>query len=478
MLQSYLEKDVAMQLKPLTVGPIIGETTTSRVRIWGRGAPSVVDGGPRRCFGVVRFKVYGDDDSQYLKPRYFKMNPNFDMTGIAIIDRLTPNSYYEYQMGYFYSDVELMDAPAQDIEWEKSNYGYFKTASDDDAQPRTFAIGSCRYLLNTFFGDFFDDRGDKTFRSIIRQIENDEIEYDQLIMMGDQIYADDLNILNPAVTISEFYKRYRDAFSQQYLRKLMSQTSTYMTLDDHEIENNWPENSSSKDWKTLFPNAVHAYQTYQLSHSPVIPIRSGRLRGTLQKMWYKYTDGCCDIFVTDTRTERRLGSVDEREIISTQQMQGLKRWLNDGSGRVKIIVTSVPFFPDSSSSRDKDKWSHFAKQRQELLSYIDSRDIAKVVFFSGDVHASFSGELILPSGNKIITVISSAFFWPYPHPSARKFKLKGIIDGGSIGECVLANFSQVVGDDNFTKVKVTPSEIQLGVYERKGDLCHKMTHKF
>jgi len=465
-----------MLLKPLTVGPIIGETTPTRVRIWGRGDTSVVDGGPRRCFGVVRFMEYGGNE--YLKPRFFKMNPNFDMTGIAIIDRLVPDSYYEYQMGFFYSDVELEDAPARDIDWDVANYGYFKTASDDDTQSRTFAIGSCRYLLNTFFGDFFDDRGDKTFRSIIRQIEEDGTEYDQLIMMGDQIYADDLNILNPAVTIPEFYKRYRDAFSQKYIRRLMSRTSTYMTLDDHEIENNWPANSSSKDWKTLFPNAVHAYQTYQLSHSPTIPIRSGRLQGTLQKLWYKYKDGCCDIFVTDTRTERQLGNPDTREIIGTQQMQALKRWLSDGSGRAKIIVTSVPFFPDTSSTSDKDKWSYFNRQRQEILSHIDSRAISKVVFFSGDVHASFSGELVLPGGNKIIAVVSSAFFWPYPHPSARKFKLKGSIDGGSIGECVLSNFSAVVGDDNFTKVKVTPNQIQLAVYERKGGLCHQMTHKF
>ncbi len=465
-----------MLLKPLTVGPIIGETTSSRVRIWGRGDTSIVDHGPRRCFGAIRFKEYGDE--QYLKPRFFKMNPNFDMTGIAIVDRLEPDSYYEYQMGYFYSDVELEDASAKDIDWDESNYSYFKTASDDDSQSRTFAIGSCRYLLSTFFGDFFDDRGDKTFRSINRQIDDEGVEFDQLIMMGDQIYADDLNLINPSVTLAEFYKRYRDAFSQKHIRQLMSRTSTYMTLDDHEIENNWPANSSSKDWKTLFPNAIHAYQAYQLSHSPTIPIRSGKLQGTLQKMWYKYADGCCDIFVTDTRTERQLGSPDTKEIISTQQMQGLKRWLNDGSGRTKIIVTSVPFFPDTSSSSDEDKWAYFARQRQEILSYIDSRNIAKVVFFSGDVHASFSGELLLPNGNKIIAVISSAFFWPYPHPSARKFKLKGTIDGGSIGECTLSNFSPVVGDDNFTRVSVTTRQIQVEVFRRKGELCHQMIHKF
>jgi len=267
-----------MRIKPLTVGPIVGETTPNRVRIWGRAETQLVDDGPRCCIGVIQYKEYGAED--YLKPKVFKMNPNFDGTGIAIVDKLDPNVFYEYQIGYFFSDVELEDASVKNVVWDDASYGYFKTASDIETDPRTIVMGSCRYLLNTFIGDFFDSRGDKTFRSINRLIDDDGVEVDQLIMMGDQIYADDLNILNPAVTIPEFYKRYRDAFSQKHLRYLMSRVSTYMTLDDHEIENNWPKNSSQKDRMTIYPNAIHAYQTYQLSHSPCIPISAGRLRGT------------------------------------------------------------------------------------------------------------------------------------------------------------------------------------------------------
>lgn len=33
----------------------------------------------------------------------------------------------------------------------------------------------------------------------------------------------------------------------------MSCVPTYMTLDDHEVEDNFPSNASDKDWKTLFP---------------------------------------------------------------------------------------------------------------------------------------------------------------------------------------------------------------------------------
>ena len=470
-----MELKKLLQLKKLTVGPIVGETTPTRVRVWGRGAAHVIEGQPRRCFGAIRYRKGGT--SGWSRVQIFKMNPNFDLTGIAIINRLQPETRYEYQMGYFFSDGEIQDVQFGESDWTQASEGKFLTASGNDRKPRTFVIGSCRYLLKTWLGDFFDDRGDKTFRSILRQIQ-EGTDVHQLIMMGDQIYADDLNVWNPDKTIGQFYQRYRDAFSQEYLRLLMSQVPTYMTLDDHEIEDNWPTEASEQDWKTLFPNAIHAYQAYQISHSPTIPIRGRRLVGSLNRLWYNYTDGCCDIFVTDTRTERYLHSPSESWMLGPDQMRTLKRWLNDKSGRVKIIVSSVPFVPDSASSESEDKWSGFQKQRIELLEHIERNQIRKVVYFSGDIHASLSIEMVSPTNLKILSVISSAFFWPYPHPSARHFRTSGTIDGGRAGKFRLVNSSRVIGDDNFAKIQVSPTQIEMEIFERKGTRKLKKVHRF
>jgi len=242
-----------MKLNGVTVGPIIGETTPTRVRIWGRGQGDVIDGLPRRCFGALRYAKAGSGD--WHKPVLFKMNPNFDMTGIAIVEKLEPSTHYEYQMGYFFSDAEISDAVFSGSDWGNIDIGAFQTASDDDTEPRSLVIGSCRYLLKTFLGDFFDDRGDKTFRSILEQIDSGSPVH-QLLMMGDQIYADDLKFVGQDRSVDKFYKRYRSAFGQRYIRDLMSRTPTYMTLDDHEIEDNWPTKACDKDWKTLYPNAI------------------------------------------------------------------------------------------------------------------------------------------------------------------------------------------------------------------------------
>ncbi len=462
-----------MKLRELTVGPIVGETTPHRARIWGRGDAHIIEDAPRRCFGAIRYRKSGT--KLWQKHQIIKMNPNFDMTGVAVLGGLDPETRYDYQFGYFFSDGEIKDADFSDSDWSNACISNFLTASDNDRKSRTLVIGSCRYLLKTFLGSFFDNRGDKTFRSILSQIKAGK-EIHQLIMMGDQIYADDLNAFNPDKTIDQFYQRYRDVFGQAHIRKLMSRVPTYMTLDDHEIEDNWPSNASEKDWKTLFPVAIHAYQTYQSSHSPAIPVKNGKLSGTPNKLWYTYTDGCCDIFVTDSRTERYLGN-GNREIISVEQMRALKHWLSDQSGRVKIIVTSVPFAPDSEGE-SSDKWSGFKQQREELLGHIEKNQIQRVVFFSGDVHASMSLELKSPSDLKIISVISSAFFWPYPHPSARRFKTKGTIDGGKAGVYRLSNASRVIGDDNFTCVSIDLNGISVDIFERKGKRRVHKEHRF
>jgi alkaline phosphatase D len=459
-----------MKLNPLTVGPIIGEATPQRVRIWGRGHASVVDGMPQRCFGAVRVREAGT--TNWGRNHIIKMNPNFDMTGIAVVSGLSADTSYEYQFGCFFSEGEFADVSfkATDEEWSEAASSTFTTGSNDDRAPRTLAIGSCRYLLQTFLGDFFDNRGDKTFRSIGRLIDAGE-RIDQLLMMGDQIYADDLRAIGADRDISQFYRRYRSAFGQEHIRNLMSRVPTYMTLDDHEIEDNWPARSTGDDTQTLFPVAMHAYQTYQLGHSPCIPVSRGRLVGVPHQCWYNYTDGCCDVFVLDCRTERML-NIPDPEMISSNQLRALKRWLNDASQRAKIVVSSVPFFPDPRSDENNDKWSGFLTQRDDILDFIDERGIRHVAFFSGDIHATVTAELELPSGVSVLSVISSAFFWPYPHTRSRKFQITGNLKTLGNKRFALRNASRFVSDDNFSIVKVRPYrsgyEFQIASYERKG----------
>ena len=465
-------------IKSLTVGPIVGHADENHARIWGRGDYELTASGkPRRAFGIARIKKAGGN---YSSPRFFKMKPNFDMTGIMLFTDLEPDTQYIYQMGWFFSDQEIDELrSSKQWDWHDAEQGEFYTASNDFRAEREFIFGSCRYLLKLFGGSWFDDRGDKTFRSILNQLE-DGSGINKLLMVGDQIYADDLNILSPDKQVDAYLSRYRDAFSQPHIRKLMSCVSTYMTLDDHEIEDNWPSNANDQDMMIKYPSAMHAYQIYQMSHSSLLSLGSdGNLEGTPDKFYYCFSDGCCDFFVSDSRTER---DPDEDEIISEEQMNELLDWLNDGSGKAKLVVTSVPFFPDTKKSNN-DKWSGYKSQRDQIINHIRINQIKKVIFLSGDVHCSMAAELDINPGAaeplKIYSVISSAFYWPYPHMKRKQFKLTGFVASlNNDQEYTLGKVSEVFSGDNFSRLRVSDSALEIEVYERKGTLENSIRYEF
>ncbi len=466
-------------IQPLSVGPIVGHTDFDHARVWGRGEyEPQASGSPRRTFGIARIRKMGHN--HYGAPEFFKMNPNFDISGIIIFKSLEPHTQYEFEVGFFYSDKELEELSTKtEWNWHNASQGHFRTATRDVTVSRSIVFGSCRYLLKLFGGTWFDSRGDKTFRSINRQIQSGE-DIDKFLMIGDQIYADDLNFIDPDKHVDEFLSRYRDAFSQPHIRTLMSRVSTNMTLDDHEIEDNWPSNADCRDKMRKYPAAMHAYQIYQMSHSSLIPIdKRGRMKGTPTHFYYQFKDGCCDFFVTDTRTERDL---DEKEMISEEQMHQLLDWLANDSGMVKLVVTSVPFFPDTRKGGE-DKWKGFQHQRDEILQFIRTHNIKKVVFLAGDVHCSLAAEMDISEDGKpkhvIHSVVSSAFYWPYPHMKRKEFKLSGHIASEHHGEAYrLTKVSKVFSGDNFTRLHISQEGLEVKVYERKGDLAHRIDFSF
>ncbi|MBE9030379.1 alkaline phosphatase family protein [filamentous cyanobacterium LEGE 11480] len=476
-------------INQLTVGPIVGHADVDHARIWGRATYQPLESGePRRAFGIARIK---EDGGSYRAPRIFKMNPNFDMSGIVIFLGLEANTKYIYQIGWFFADKELDEIRSSDKwNWHHADQGAFQTASDATDMPREFVFGSCRYLLRLFNGSWFDSRGDKTFRSILQQSEADR-PLNKFLMVGDQIYADDLKIIAADERVDEYFARYRDAFTQPHLRQLMSQVSTYMTLDDHEIEDNWPSHASARDRIMKYPAAIHAYQTYQASHSPLLEIdAAGKLTGVPDQYYYRFADGCSDFFVLDTRTERtttadssiEASAILNRTILSEEQMQAVLDWLSDGADRVKFIVTTVPFFPDTKQGGE-DRWSGYKQQRDQIIDCIRRHQIQRVVFLAGDVHCSIAAELDISRDDaaplKIYSIISSAFYWPYPHTKSSQFQLTGSVASLTDANAYrLGKVSPVYSGDNFSRVRVSPQDIEVEVYARKGELMHKLKYDF
>lgn len=464
-----------MKLSSPTVGPIIGYTTPTQCRMLIRGEPEREASGFRRCFAVVRWRPVSS--TKWMGPLFNKLSPNFDMTGILVLNDLSAETEYEYQAGWFFADAELEKIQVltqQQIEWPAEALR-FKTSTASANTARSYVVGSCRYLLRLFGGTFFDDRGDKTFRTVLEQIDGQSMPVDALLMIGDQIYADDLSVVSPDARLDQFLERYRTVFAQEHIKKLMARVPTYMILDDHEIEDNWPAKATTQDKITLYPHAIHAYQIYQCSHGPLFPATSdGRIEGTLAHFWYQFVDGCAEWFVMDVRTERvPLGA--GRQLVNESQMKALLSWLNDASGKVKFVVSSVPVFPDLASDSD-DKWGAFPEQRARVLDHILKNRIPKVVFVSGDVHCSFVTQLTAASDPQfsVYSIVSSSLFWPYPHTDESSFLFGKPLTNTGTEQYTSKRMSMVYSTDNFARIDVDMKELKVSYFERKGDKLGKV----
>ncbi len=448
------------QLHPLTVGPIVGHTTSTSVRLWGRGAFERFASGARRCYGVAQLF----EDETQVRAEYFPMRAHFDVTGIVDFKGLKPGSEYTFQMAYFFAEVEPEQLPpAAQLNLAGYSAGSFRTNPGDGQL--SFVFGSCRYLLRLFNGAIFDERGDKTFRSINQQMDDGQ-RTDFALMLGDQIYADDLNFVAPDDTASAFHARYINTFTRPFFQRLVSRLPTYMTLDDHEIEDNWSQDEVSSK-HTLYNLAMHAYDCYQLVHGPAFKAHEQEnLAETPTARWYDFEWGPAKFFVLDVRTER-FNSYQPPQMLGATQMAALKQWLKANKTALKFIGTAVPFFPDTRS-RSKDKWSGFPEQREELLHFIRDEKIEKVVFLGGDVHCSSWSRLLSSStpGFQVHSLISSAFFWPYPAESEGSFLLDGPLHGAS--DFVLAEAGGFINKDNFTRVTLDGEELVVDIFDRKG----------
>ncbi|WP_219093499.1 alkaline phosphatase D family protein [Pseudomonas sp. UMAB-40] len=452
-------------LKP-TVGPIIGHTTTNHVRIFLRGElqdHSLV-------FAGIRYRRAGEE--RWSQGVFAKLSILRDMSDVIALNNLATDTEYEYQAGWFspMSPVHTVETVQElPLQWPREIYR-FRTLSSKANTPRAYIVGSCRYLRMTAGIPSAPRLGDRIFASITELAQQAEPPISAMLMTGDQIYVDDLNVIAPDREYKEILSKYRAAFSQPNIARLMSNTSTYMILDDHEIEDNWPTNESKAD-AYLYKNAMAAYEIYQASHSPAHDLlANGQVSRKLEQYGYQFAQGDIEWFVTDSRTRRNL-SADDRRILDDEQEQALCKWLIHSPARVKFVVTSVMFYPDRKLNGD-DAWKAFPEQRLRLLETIRTHRIKNVIFVSGDVHGSLTSRLTHSEDPDfdVHTIVSSPLCNSklLPYASASTFILDQALARTAAGDYRHELTSKVISEDNFAHLVVDRERIQVNYHDRNG----------
>ncbi|MBV6824343.1 alkaline phosphatase D family protein [Pseudomonas sp. PD9R] len=459
-------------LKP-TVGPIIGHTTTDHARIFLRGEWKK----DTLVFAGIRYRKSGDE--HWNKGVFTQLEASRDMSDVIVLHDLAADTEYEYQAGWFspMSPVHTTDTVQElPLQWPRDLYP-LRTQSSKPQISRAYIVGSCRYLRMTAGVPSAPHLGDRIFASISNLAQHAEPPLSALLMTGDQVYVDDLNFIAPDREYKEILAKYRTAFSQPNISKLMSGTPTYMILDDHEIEDNWPANKSKVD-NHLYKNAIAAYELYQASHSPAHSLNSlGQISHPLKQYWYQFSNGDIEWFVTDSRTRRNL-SANDRRILDNEQEQALCKWLINSPARVKFVVTSVMFYPDRQRLGD-DAWKAFPEQRLRLLETIRTNGIKNVIFISGDVHGSLTSRLSHSENPdfEVHTIVSSPLCNSklLPYAKASTFILDQPLARTAAGDYRHELTSEVVSQDNFAHLVVDAQQIQVRYHDRDGSLLQSIS---
>lgn len=460
-----------MLVKKPSVGPILGHITEKTANIFIRAGFQYKDDTTTRI-AVIRYREL--NKKSLWKIHTTPIDREADHTAVVPLTGLTQGTKHIFQIGWCdASEFFLADRyHSSDFIWSKKKYK-FTTRDDTHDKSLSYLIGSCRYLK------FVNGRPlGLSYNSVIFKAMTDQkIKTDALVMVGDQIYADDMNAFAPDTELPEFFAKYRGSFAEKHIRKLMAKTPTYMILDDHEIEDNWPANNFNDS--DLFKNAMRAYEIYQSSHGPAHKLQPD---GTVSKKpdhyWYQFSHGAVEWFVLDTRTQRNL-SPEDRRIIDASQEKALLDWLATSTAKAKFVVTTVMFYPDLKIDGG-DSWKSFGEQRTRILECIRVKKVKNVFFISGDVHASMTSKLTHSEDSDFIvhTIVCSPLkcipvFGP---PKADSFMLDQVlctVDEATYSHALTS--TKVISTDNFSRVTIDANTVSVTFHDKKGTLLEAVS---
>jgi len=337
-----------------------------------------------------------------------------------------------------------LHVPEEGVRIPLSGLPWFQHLCGDRAAGASFLVGSCRYTGSPFD----EDLADSIFEAMCKQVYHPGV--DHVLLVGDQIYADaTADMFDTRELREHFSRRYREAFGAPHLRRLLASVPTYMALDDHEFDDNWPGNAQDllKDndpvvqrSMELFWQGLAAVKAYQWGMSQ----RDGQPKGWSpshddQGLWHTFESGGLPFFVMDTRTERTLrqarisSNAAHAQLVGKRQFDTLTKWLCDApSEKPKFIVSGSVLAPVPRNFtglewmyRSNDDWAGYPATWRSLVKYIVERQIQNVVFIAGDYHLSALAKLTLNSdidGKKPVTaysIVASGLFAPLPFANSK-----------------------------------------------------------
>jgi alkaline phosphatase D len=323
-----------------------------------------------------------------------------------------------------------------------------------------FLAGTCRYPGL----DFDRERSDVALRLACKAArETDAPGASFMLMVGDQIYADYTGgAFDTQSAIEKYLDGYAAAYRSPGFRELARSLPHYMTIEDHEIDNDW---SLDRIKRSPDPGdalrgvrcAIAAYDAFQSAHGPALelPWRFVTASTPADRVPFRgfatsFVAGGIPFFIMDTRTQRRQGEAPfQPRIANPRQLEALANWLRrQPPDAPKFVVSGSVFFPgieefarDDCAYRARgDTWQAYPEDQQTVLEAIARHQARHVVFVSGDYHcAAIAQGRLVRNGRTVVErvtgIVVPPFYAPLPFANAHPGT---VIPRGSIGDAARA----------------------------------------
>ncbi|USK36197.1 alkaline phosphatase D family protein [Bacillus sp. F19] len=377
---------------PFTLGVASGDPLPDGVVLWTRIAPDPLNGGGMKAYDVpVRWEVSADEGfRQIVKHGVEFARHQLGHSVHVEVEGLDPNSiyYYRFKVG---SDM--------------SPVGRTKTlpAFNTDVSRMTFAFASCQNWQIGYY---------TAFKHMAQE------DLDLVIHLGDYIYEG--GISNDGVrphnsdeirTLEDYRNRYALYKSDTNLQAAHAAFPWVVTMDDHEVDNNFAGliPSTYEPVEQFIKRRADAYQAYY-EHMPLR--RSSLPDGEGMQLYRRLAVGhLVDFHVLDTRQYRddqangdgrdepNAESMDPNRSLTGDEQE---RWILDGLSQSKtrwhVLAQQVFFaerdFKDGEGEEvSMDAWDGYSANRERILNFIKDNGISNFVVLTGDVHNSWANEI-------------------------------------------------------------------------------------
>lgn len=391
---------------PFTLGVASGDPSPGGVVLWTRLAPDplAVDGMggmPARAV-PVQWQVAKDESfRQVVREGTAQAVPEWAHSVHVELDGLRPGHHYYYR---FRAGGEI------------SPVGRTKTAPAPGAKldRLAFAFVSCQAWYEGFYTAY-------------RHLAEDDL--DVVLHLGDYIYEYGVGptggvrnvalpeqYLRETFTLEEYRNRHALYRTDPDLQLAHARFPWLVTVDDHEVENNWADDISQKDTEPDQDPAVFRQRRAAAFHAfyEHMPLRRTSMpAGPDMQLFRRATYGRLATFnMLDTRQYRSDQACGDGLIIDcaerldpsrTMLGERQERWLLDGMAGSRttwnVVADQLLMAQLDHNATPEvqafgaDLWDGYAAARGRLLNEVAERHIRNPVVLSGDIHRSLAAEL-------------------------------------------------------------------------------------